>query len=260
MIPYYQAGGITLYHGDCREVMASLAQGPALDAVLMLTDPPYGNRNGEADLNASLAAKRGMDLAPIANDAPDTMREVVDAALDLAPALMRRPSAAVVCCMGGGGPTPTFAWLAGRMDAGAWEFDHCVIWDKGFPGLGWHFRRQYEMLMVSRRRGGTLPWRPGAPAVPNIQRWLKPRDGLHPNEKPLEWAQSFIDWMTCPGDLVLDPFMGSGVVGLAARNLGRRYLGIELDERYCERAARRLDQQVLDLVPAPRTPEQLEAL
>lgn len=133
------------------------------------------------------------------------------------------------------------------MDRDGLTFFHSVIWDKLNPGLGWRFRRQHEMVMVAHRSGGKLAWAADDNAVSNIQAIFPPRDRQHPNEKPLDLPARFIAWTTRAGDLVLDPFMGSGTTLRAAQDLGRRAIGIEVDERYCEIAARRLDQQVLDL-------------
>jgi DNA modification methylase len=70
---------------------------------------------------------------------------------------------------------------------------------------------------------------------------------LHPTQKPVALMRWIVDRTTKPGDLVLDPYMGSGPVARACMDLGRRYIGIEIEERYCEAAARRLGQGVLDL-------------
>jgi site-specific DNA-methyltransferase (adenine-specific) len=70
---------------------------------------------------------------------------------------------------------------------------------------------------------------------------------MHPNEKPIDLPGRFISWHTVPGDLVLDPFMGSGTTLRAAKDLGRKAIGIEIEERYCEIAAKRLRQEVIAL-------------
>src|SRR5207244_1468137 len=69
----------------------------------------------------------------------------------------------------------------------------------------------------------------------------------HPCPKPLRWATSLVETFSLPGGLVLDPFMGSGTTVVAAKELGRRAIGIEIEERFCEMAIRRLSQQVLGL-------------
>jgi len=73
--------------------------------------------------------------------------------------------------------------------------------------------------------------------------------GAHPTEKPIELYCSFIELFTDAGDLILDPFMGSGTTLVAAKQLGRKAIGIEIEERYCEVAVKRLAQGVL--LPAP---------
>jgi len=241
---YYEQDGIVVYHGDCRDVLPELAPE---SVTLLWTDPPYGHGNHDGDWNARLNAHRGIANQPIANDDADSMREVLDAALRLAVPLLRRDCCCCCCCGGGGGPRPTFAWVADRMDREGLTFFHSVIVDKQNPGLGWRFRRQHEMVMVAHRRGGRLAWANEELAVPNVQGGFPPRERQHPNEKPLDLPGRFINWTTLPGDLVLDPFMGSGTTLRAAKDLGRRAIGTEIVEKYCEIAARRLDQTVLAL-------------
>jgi site-specific DNA-methyltransferase (adenine-specific) len=243
--PYYESGGITIYHGDCRELVPML---PAESVTLLWTDPPYGHANHDGDFNARLNAHRGLEDQPIANDTPELMREALDGLLGAATRVLRADCCCCCCCGGGGGgPKPTFAWVADRMDRGGLSFFHAVVWDKRKPGLGWRFRRQYEMVMVAHRTGGRLAWANDEVAVPNVQELGPPRERQHPNEKPLDLPARFIAWTTRAGDLVLDPFMGSGTTLRAAMDLGRRAIGIEIEERYCEIAARRLDQEVLAL-------------
>jgi len=245
--PYYEDEAVTIYHGDCREVL------PVLEpesVTLLWTDPPYGHGNHDGDFNARLNDHRGIENKPIANDGADDMREVVDEALRLAVPLLRQDCCCCCCCCGGGGPRPTFAWLAERMDRDGLAFFHSVIWDKVNPGLGWRYRRQHEMVMVAHRVGGKLAWADDDYAAPNIIPLYPPRERVHPNEKPLQLVGGFIARHTHPGDLVLDPFMGSGTTLRAARDMGRRTIGIELEERFCEIAARRLDQFVLNVEEA----------
>ena len=70
----------------------------------------------------------------------------------------------------------------------------------------------------------------------------------HPCSRSLKHFEFLVDWWSLPGEMVLDPFMGSGTTLEAAKKLGRKAIGIEIEERYCEIAAKRLSQEVLDLV------------
>jgi site-specific DNA-methyltransferase (adenine-specific) len=251
MQPYYSRNGIEIYHGDCREIL------PALDPEsvrLLWTDPPYGHGNQDGDLQAArvrdgVKGARVRECVPIANDKPDEMRQVLDQALSLAVPLLDPCCCCCCCCCcsGGGGPNVTFAWLANRMDGGGLSFFHAVVWDKSGRGhgMGWRFRRNYEFVMVAHRSGGALAWSDHTSAVPNIV-FFQPTDNtFHPNEKPVDLPSYFMDLTTSEGELVLDPFMGSGTTLRAAKDLGRRAVGIEISERYCEIAAKRLEQEVL---------------
>ena len=240
-----QIGNATLYLGDCLEILPTFAPN-SVD--MIWTDPPYGHGNHDGDLNARLNEHRGLEDKPIANDGADSMREVVDGMLKHAAVVLKQDCCCCCCCCcGGGGPRPTFAWVAQRMDSQGLSFFHSVIWDKVNPGLGWRYRRQHEMVMVAHREKGKLSWNDEHPAQSNVMRISKPRDDAHPNVKPIELVERFIQQHTVADGLVLDPFMGSGTTGIAALNLGRRFVGIEIDPRHfataCERIAQSQQQQ-----------------
>lgn len=244
---YYQDSAVTIYHGDCREIMPSIGD----ESVnLLWTDPPYGHSNQSGDLQHAMNGRKGSTMIaprPIANDDMDSMRAVVDAML-IEGSRVLKADCCCCCCCGGGGPRPTFAWVANRMDSKGLQFFHSVIWDKSARGIGmgWRFRRDYEMVMVSHRKGGKLSWAEDADAVSNIVRFYLQNDRCHPNEKPLDLPLHFIRLTTEVGGMVLDPFMGSGTTLRAAKDLGRKAIGIELDEKYCEIAAKRMGQEVLN--------------
>jgi len=246
LTPYYSDGSVTIYHGDLREAFAEV-QDCTVD--MIWTDPPYGNNNHDGDFNAALNKFRGLESQPIANDSPAEYKEIVDYTLDEAVRVLR-PTSSIACCSGGGGPRTTFAWLADRLNQNGLRFFHAVIWDKLNPGLGWRYRRQYEFVMIAHLANGKLGWADERVVVPNIYRLSKPRDRRHPNEKPLPMVERFVQWHTRPTDLVLDPLMGSGTTLVAAKNHSRRAIGFELNERYCEVAASRCAQGVLELVGA----------
>ena len=226
-----------VYQGDC---VAMMKTWPAKFVHMIWTDPPYGHGNHDGDLNARLNDHRGTENKPIANDDADSMRIVVGDMLDEAARILTTPYSCCCCCCGGGGPRPTFAWLAQRMDERGLQFFHSVIWDKINPGLGWRYRRQHEMVMVAHRKDGKLIWGDEDVALPNIMRYSKPRNSEHPNEKPVELAARFIAAHTKPGDIILDPFCGSGTTLVAAERLGRKWIGIELDPKWARLAEERV--------------------
>ena len=248
MTPYYDKDGISIFCGDCRDVLPSLEAGSIR---LIWTDPPYGHANQEDDLQAdrvrdNVKGARKREPQPIANDSGRQWELMMQEFLWKAVRVLSPDCCCCCCCCSGGGPKPTFARVAEWMDTDL-EFFHAVVWDKSDRGngMGWRFRRNYEFVMVAHRKGGRLAWVNDDVAVPNIMR-VRPEDNtLHPNTKPLSLVRRFIELTTSNEDTVLDPFMGSGTTLVAAKLLGRRAIGIEINEDYCRIAVERLRQGVL---------------
>jgi DNA modification methylase len=114
-------------------------------------------------------------------------------------------------------------------------------------GMGWHYRRSYETVLVAQKRGGACKWYDKSKRIENIIRpgafgikKLIPSAEDHPTQKPVALAQFFIKLHTQPGDIVLDPFFGSGSTGVAAKKLSRHFIGIELSAEYVKMASDRL--------------------
>jgi DNA modification methylase len=98
---------------------------------------------------------------------------------------------------------------------------------------------------IERREGQlVIPGR-----APLVQPRERPNNG-HPCSRAMKHTQFLVRWWSEPGETILDPFAGSGTTLIAAKNLGRRAIGIEIEERYCEIAAKRLSQEVFDFEPA----------
>ena len=122
-----------------------------------------------------------------------------------------------------------------------------VVWDKGPMGMGWHYRRSYETVLVAQKQGAACKWHATAQDIENVIRpgsygirKIIPSKDDHPTPKPVELAEHFIRLHTQPGDLVVDSFMGAGWVGEAAVNLGRRFVGIEIDRQWFDAACARI--------------------
>ena len=232
-------------HGDCIGVLKSLPDG-CVDAVV--TDPPYGHNNNNGDLihrwEAALGKGPHGEARAIANDgaeANDVFRNVL-------PEFNRvlLPGCCCCCCCGGGGPDPQFARWSLWMDD-AIGFKQMVVWDKGPMGMGWHYRRSYETVLVAEKPGAACRWFDETSSVENIIRpnqdgirKIIPSSSDHPTPKPWQLAAHFIRLHTKIGDLVLDPFCGYGWVGVACSHLNRRFIGVEIDAAFSDEARRRI--------------------
>jgi len=252
--PYYQNDNGVLYCGDCLEIIPEL--GPV---DLVLTDPPYGHNNNNNDMIANREAIFGKgekpkkvpksDYRPIANDGPEA-NIIFKKCLPLfAEILNPGCCCCCCCCCGGGGPDPQFArwslWLDEHI-----PFKQMIVWDKGPMGMGHHYRRSYEVILVAQKNGAACKWYDTTKRVENIIRpqdkfapKIIPNEKQHPTVKPVGLMEFFCKLHTETGDTVLDPFLGSGTTAVACEQLGRKWIGIEIDEKYCEIAAKRIDAE-----------------
>jgi DNA modification methylase len=233
--PYYEDAACTIYHGDCREVLPLLS---SVDHVI--TDPPFSEyTHGNAKSNRGKGhGVKAIDFQAIDFQAIDFQ------AIDF---LLR-------------GPLSTCRrWVIAFMDwrhiyqlesqtPEPWEFVRFGVWVKtnpmpqisaDRPANGW------DGIVYLHNRNAKKRWNGGG-AHGN---WIGPviTDGLHPTGKPLGALTKLVMQHTDPAETILDPFMGSGTTLVAAKRLGRKAIGIELEEKYCEIAAKRLAQGALDL-------------
>lgn len=206
--PYYQDDAVTIYHGDCKQIVPLLG---TFD--LLLTDPPYGiGRDGKPKSTSSHGGHKGYDFMGWDCETPDayTFEMMKGAASDFV--------------IWGANYYPQ------HMPAGpGW-----LLWDKG------QRIDQADGELASTTRKAPL-------RVLTINRVAIAQDGaVHPTQKPLAlftWCLGlFPDAQT-----ILDPFAGSGTTGRAAKDMGRKAVLIEREERYCEIAAKRMAQEVLPL-------------
>jgi hypothetical protein len=196
--PYYDEDGITIYHGDCREVLPGLA----FDSVV--TDPPY---YGREDLFDTAAVAEAMQ------------------------AIAARPA--------------FIFWPAiGDYPLGVPDAVH--VWHKAIPihprsEIGNAAGHQYERILAYGLGAKCEVFRVAA-IMPNFAA-CRLELTEHPTQKPVDLVRRLV---ARTEDTVLDPFAGSGTTLRAAKDLGRKAIGIELSEAYCEIAAKRLAQGVLD--------------
>lgn len=245
-------GAATVWLGEAHDIREVVDE-QSID--LLWTDPPYGNQNNGKGLTRDTKRWRGIEdktqAAQIENDDDVGMsvaiRDMAWSVMGLDGSgqvpLMARESA--ICIMtAGGGPTPSFARLITEATS-EWDmaFFHSVVWHKLDPGLGWRYRNGYEFVHVFHPLNGTLKWTRGKEGVSNVISMALNKKRLHPNQKPVPLVMSFIANHTHTNDLVVDPFMGSGTTGIAALMTGRRFIGIESEERWFDLACRRLEHE-----------------
>lgn len=208
MKPYYSDALVTIYHGDCREVL------PKLDFDAVLADPPYG-----ISLDTSARSWWLPDHAPVVGDSTPF-----------------DPSWLLAL------NKPMILWganhYASRLpDARGW-----LAWDKATrDGLD---LKQAELEFawsncITRPRMLRHMW---SGAFRDSERGTR----YHPTQKPVDLMGWCISHLPVSARCIADPYTGSGPTLIAAKNMGRRAIGIEIEERYCEIAAERCRQEVLD--------------
>ncbi len=229
MTPYYEHAGITIYHGDCREVLPFIV---AFD--LLLTDPPYGI--------AWQSGRRSDRYARICGD--ESIAMAIDG-LRVAFARLRMGRHAYVF-----GPLP----LDGLGVSRAVD----LIWDKGAMSSGdlslpWGAQHEPISFVVRdspahlAAGAGGLTARMRRGSVLRFARINGSGKDTHPTEKPIGLLRELIESSSRIGEIVCDPFAGTGSALVASLRESRRAIGIEIEERYCEIAAKRLQQEALPL-------------
>lgn len=241
MKPYYEDSAVTIYNGDGLEVVGLLDSG-LIDGVV--TDPPFSS-GARTDAGKSVrgAMLRGAKWQHdwFSHDNMATHGFLF---------LMRLLASDLLRVTRLGGTAHFFIdWrmypnLYGAVESSGWVVKNLVVWDKKHFGMGTNYRQQHELVIYAEKGAAGEFSRHD---LGNVLRVARPGTENHPTEKPTELLQTLIGASVAAGGVVLDPFMGSGSTLVAAKNIGRRAIGVEIEERYCEIAARRLSQEVLDL-------------
>lgn len=211
MKPYYEEKGITIYHGDCREIL------PTIEPVdLVCTDPPYGldwkSTGFQQNFKTDWQSAKAWDMKP-----EDSLIELI------------KQKGKQWIIWGGN-------YFAGSLG----DCKAPLVWDKQ---TGANNFADGEMAFTSFQTGTLRIFRhQWCGAFKASERGIR---NYHPTQKPVELMKWCIQRAECVS-VVLDPFMGSGTTLRAAKDLGLRAIGIEIEEKYCEIAAERLRQEVFD--------------
>jgi len=230
MKPYYESGGITIYHGDCREIVPIFEAG-TVD--LIITDPPYGTagRDGSVhrDGTATIGDRVSHDTFVWATryDAKMLFRATTDDAHCYVFSDWRK-----------------FKTVQIAYEMAGWELRSLIVWNKG-NGMGEFWRSSHEFILFLTKERPRKLQHGGCMNVIR-ENYVPSRQRLHPTEKPQAVMRYLVKASSREGFVVLDCFAGSGATLRAAKDLGRKAIGIEIEERYCEIAAKRLGQEVFD--------------
>ncbi len=249
MKPYYEDGSVTIYHGDCREVLTTLE--PVAHCI---SDPPYSDyvhaksRQGSRPLSGSVSGGSFSSPSNFSREKEFCFDALTAATrLDIAVQIQRLVARWTLLFSD---VESSHLW---RADLVAMGLDYCRTgaWIKigatpqftgDRPAVG------FESITICHPKGKKR-WRGGGshavwthPIVLNRSH-SDPR--LHTTQKPEPLMVELVSLFTDPGETILDPFMGSGTTLAAAKRLGRKAIGIEMQEQYCETSARRLSQGAL---------------
>ncbi len=212
--PYYQDDAVIIYNADCRDILPLI---PDKSIDLVLTDPPYGIDY----VSARRTHWQRKDKIVGDKEFPLWLFDLCKANNAL------------------------FVWCRWDLLPQLPMPKSFIVWDKcrhSMGDLNHEYGRQWEACAFYPAENHQFINRPKdiirIPCIP-------PNDLLHPNEKPVELMQQIL--MPNIGDIILDPFMGLGAVLLAAKILDRKCIGIEIEEKYCEIAAKRCSQMVMNL-------------
>ena len=214
MTPYYDDGQITIYHGDCLDVLPSIET-----AALVATDPPY---NANKDYGVASDS-----LPPEAYESQ--MRAVARECLRIA---------------------PHQAWVAPRYKMALWlsliPSAHIVVVQRGAMGPfrgGWS--DQFETILTVGKPNRVTPDLWTGIRLKGEGYFFTENTYNHPGYTPSMILRRSVSLLSEPGETVIDPFMGTGTTLRVAKDLGRKAIGIEINEAYCEIAVKRLAQEVL---------------
>jgi site-specific DNA-methyltransferase (adenine-specific) len=225
-------GNCELYLGDCLQVLSSISM---VDAVI--TDPPFSS-GARTDAGKSIRGSmtRGKKWKDdwFSHDNMATHGFLT---------LMRLVGLEVmVKCKTGARAHWFIDWrmypnLYGALESCGWVVKNLVVWDKKHFGMGSNYRNQHELIIYAEKGDSQFPTH----ATGNVIQFAREGNEHHPTEKPVGLIRKLLTASTLAGEVVLDPFMGSGTTGVACVKEGRRFVGIEIDERHFEEAYCRIE-------------------
>jgi DNA modification methylase len=222
--PYYEHKGITIYHGDCREIL------PQFPKAIVVTDPPYNIGYHYDTYKDSLSEEQYRELIASTVRTPSVVIHYPEDMFGISSALNELPEKCVAWVYNANTPRQhrMIAWFGCEPDFSLVKQPYKNPTDK-----------RIEALIQNGSAGTNLYDWWNVEQVKNVDE----EKTQHPCQIPLEIMSKVL--AITPDALIVDPFCGSGTTLRAAKDLGRKAIGIEIEEKYCEIAAKRLGQEVL---------------
>ena len=223
-----QIGEATLYHGDCLEILPTLGK---VDAIV--TDPPYSSGGyqeagkGSGSIGTDAVDKWGGKRPEIAADNLSTRGYQ---RLITAVARSTKAREIYIFC-----DWRMWTYTFDSVEDGFFRPRSMIVWNKQQAGMGVGWRGQHELILWGLRGPAKIPTN----ATGNVLSIARSGNPDHPTQKPVVLLEALLKGTD--SELIVDPFMGSGTTGVACANLGRKFIGIEIERKYfdiaCERIA-----------------------
>lgn len=252
MTPYYQDDLVTIYHGEALAVLDDL-ESASVDGII--ADPPYSSGGMmRGDRMTKTGGKYGgftfvdgvrhstMSGAEFTGDNRDQRSYLYWSALWASECLRIVRPGGVVMAFADWRQLPT---TTDAIQLGGWVWRGVMVWDKGV-GRPMKGRPRNHVEFVVWGSSGPMDGDDNPVYLSSLYRYPPPEDREHLTQKPVDLI-SDLSALVRPRGVILDPFMGSGTTLVSAKATGRKAIGIELDERFCEIAAQRCSQEVLGL-------------
>lgn len=228
--------------GDCLEVMQGIPDG-AVD--LVVTDPPYcsgaiGESQRTSAKTQGVRNHRTQRFSWFVGDNMSTaglawmLRHL---AIEIRRITIETGSAMIFC------DWRMLSSLQPAIESANLRFQNLIIWDKKHFGMGLGFRNQHELIMHFTI-GSPVYYSASVSNVLSVRR-ISSDDRIHQTQKPVELIAQLLRVCSTADSIILDPFVGSGTTCVAAKQLGRKYIGIEINPDYCKIAEDRLRQEEL---------------
>jgi len=237
--PYYQTDLGVLYNTNCLDIMAQM---PDKCVDMILSDPPYGIDFCSPWTNRKdrLENDKLNDWQKMLPDMFTNFKRIIS------------DTGCCCCCCGGGGKTPVTS-LFTIESIKYFNLIQTLVWKK-FIGLGWRYRPSYENIVILSKSKDKYSFYDETKSCSNVIEGINQDIPIykgnevgysdeHPTQKPILLWNKLLNIHSKPQDIVIDPFLGGGSLAVACEKLGRRWIGVEISEKYCEIAAKRIKSE-----------------